>query len=285
MNLIEIDLSKCTKCGACADVCPSTVFDMNEGGSQPARPELCIDCGHCIAICPVDAINHERLPVGEFGIAVSPSVTTEQVDMLNRVRRSIRRYRPDPLTDEQVATLLEAVRYVPTGENAQELCYLVIRDPETLQAIRERMHRTFRKFHKLFKIGLMRAILRMAMGKHETLLLLGELNQMMIKYPKGEDPYLRHAPALIVIMCKAKPTMRNLDAGIAGHQLSLVAQTMGLGTCWIGFHTVMAQSLSSMRKASKIPKGYSVLGSIVVGKPKWKYRKWCIRKPLDIQYA
>jgi len=47
---------KCTKCGACVEVCPSEA--ISEGAERyQIDPETCIDCGACEAECPVEAIS------------------------------------------------------------------------------------------------------------------------------------------------------------------------------------------------------------------------------------
>ncbi len=47
---------KCTKCGACKEVCP--VEAISEGETKyEIDPDLCIDCGACASECPVEAIS------------------------------------------------------------------------------------------------------------------------------------------------------------------------------------------------------------------------------------
>ncbi|MBW1774500.1 MAG: nitroreductase family protein, partial [Deltaproteobacteria bacterium] len=45
-------------------------------------------------------------------------------------RKSIRRYKPDPIPDEMIDKILEAARWAPTGENYQPWRFIVIRDQE-----------------------------------------------------------------------------------------------------------------------------------------------------------
>ena len=45
-------------------------------------------------------------------------------------RKSIRRYKPDPVPDEMIDKILEAARWAPTGENYQTWRFIVIRDQE-----------------------------------------------------------------------------------------------------------------------------------------------------------
>ena len=45
-------------------------------------------------------------------------------------RRSIRKYRPDPIPDEDLRLILEAARRAPTGANRQKWRMVVVSDPE-----------------------------------------------------------------------------------------------------------------------------------------------------------
>lgn len=50
-------------------------------------------------------------------------------------RRSIRRFKPDPLPDELVEKIIEAARWAPSGANSQPWEFLVIKKPETREKI------------------------------------------------------------------------------------------------------------------------------------------------------
>ena len=44
-------------------------------------------------------------------------------------RRSIRKYRPVPISDEAIHTVLEAARWAPSWRNSQCWRFIVVRDP------------------------------------------------------------------------------------------------------------------------------------------------------------
>jgi len=50
-------------------------------------------------------------------------------------RKSIRRYKPDPIPEEMLDKILESARWAPTGENYQPWRFIVVRDPETKRKI------------------------------------------------------------------------------------------------------------------------------------------------------
>ena len=45
-------------------------------------------------------------------------------------RRSIRKYKPDPVSDEAIETVLDAARWAPSWANTQCWRFVVVRDPE-----------------------------------------------------------------------------------------------------------------------------------------------------------
>jgi len=52
--VVKIDSSKCTGCGACAEVCP--VDSITVGDKATVDEDTCIDCGTCVDECPTEAI-------------------------------------------------------------------------------------------------------------------------------------------------------------------------------------------------------------------------------------
>lgn len=51
-------------------------------------------------------------------------------------RRSIRKYRPDPITDDQIRALLTAAMMAPSARNGQPWHFVVCRDRAVLDALR-----------------------------------------------------------------------------------------------------------------------------------------------------
>ncbi len=56
---------------------------------------------------------------------------------LMQTRRSIRRFRPDPVDDETIKLLIDTVRHAPSAGNAQPWDFIVVRDKEMKEKIRE----------------------------------------------------------------------------------------------------------------------------------------------------
>jgi nitroreductase len=64
-----------------------------------------------------------------------------------RARRSIRRYRADPVSEEKIERVLEAGRLAPSGANRQPWLFAVVRNPEIQAEIRRHAEEADRRWH------------------------------------------------------------------------------------------------------------------------------------------
>ncbi len=87
-------------------------------------------------------------------------------------------------------------------------------------------------------------------------------------------PWLKEVPVFIVLCAKSDFTVHKfasfiskvdycqIDIGIAGEHFVLAAQSLGLGSCWIGWFKEKA-----VKRILKIPAGIKVLSLISLGYP------------------
>lgn len=55
---IMVDYDLCNGNGACAEICPTSVYEIREGKSVPVEIDDCIECCACVENCPTKAIAH-----------------------------------------------------------------------------------------------------------------------------------------------------------------------------------------------------------------------------------
>jgi nitroreductase len=71
--------------------------------------------------------------------SVQEWISQEEVKMdvleVIRIRRSIRKYRPEPIPDEKLETILEAARLAPSADNRQPWRFVVVQDTERKKAL------------------------------------------------------------------------------------------------------------------------------------------------------
>lgn len=183
-------------------------------------------------------------------------------------RRSIRRYRPDPLPDEVIDHLLTAAVWAPSAHNRQPWRFAVIRR----RATKERLAR--------------------AMGaKLRADLLADGVPADAIERDVGRSyERLTSAPLLILVCLTMAEMDRYADAArqqnewlmavqsvaMAGQNLLLAAHADGLGACWLCAPLFAADAV---RDILDLPADWQPQGLISVGYPAETRTK--SRQPLE----
>ena len=148
-----------------------------------------------------------------------------ELDDVIRQRRSIRKYRPDPVSDAQVAQLLEAARLAASGSNTQPWRFMAIRSPE----VKEQIKKTTRyRFALAAPVVLACCADMSALDKRPS-----RIRELMdAGVFDGVDVSGDYAPP----PKNSEQVMGYLgmNVGIAITQMMLKAVDLGLGTCWIG---------------------------------------------------
>lgn len=156
-------------------------------------------------------------------------------------RRSVRDYTDEPVSREEILSLIEAAAASPSAMNLQPWSFVVVEGKERLE-----------RMSGLAK----RALLAMpsADAAHRT----------MLQDPSYNIFY--GAPCLIIVCARPPSRQAAEDCCLAAHGLMLAAHGRGWGTCWIG----------TARPWLELPQTRSLLGllpdqvpvaPIIVGEP------------------
>jgi len=54
---VQVDIEKCTACGACVDVCPTDAITVED--HAVVNEDECTECGACVPECPTEALSLE----------------------------------------------------------------------------------------------------------------------------------------------------------------------------------------------------------------------------------
>jgi len=153
---------------------------------------------------------------------MSESVTQYKVLAAIKNRRSIRKYKNRKVEEEKLKQILESARLAPSAKNMQDWRFVVVRDKELRQA------------------------LAAAAG-----------NQTFV----GEAP-------VVIVCCTVMPEYilscgqpaGVINGAIALDHMTLAAQALGLGTCWIG-----AFDPVKVRKICNIPESVGIVELLTLG--------------------
>ena len=270
MSIIGIDQEKCSKCKLCLLECRRSPFYVMENGDIGFNEKMlpCIMCGHCIAICPENAILTKDMEDIHTYLGIESPETLIEYDklfQLLRAKRSTRRYKNEKVPKELIIKVFEAMRYAPSAANNRLWRYLIISDQEKLSELSTEVIKT-------------------------NYLYMGfDSGEKALEYYKSikRDPIFFGAPHLIVLYYETVQknitllAFRGNDAGIALTYGMLAAESLGLGTCWMGGFQGSIAGNQGILDILGI-KGH-VLGAFILGFPAVKYLRTTPRSPLKIK--
>jgi nitroreductase len=148
-----------------------------------------------------------------------------QFDQVIQTRRSIRNFKPDPVSDKAITEILEAARLAASGSNIQPWRFVVIRSQE----IKEKLKATTRWRFALKAPVIIACCTDLSSldGRQDRLVELTQAGVFDNVEMDGEySPPEKNREQLLSYL--------NMNVGIAITQMMLKAVDLGLGTCWIG---------------------------------------------------
>lgn len=286
--LVVVDEARCTACGACGRVCPPRLFDLSRSGPPRLDAEadrLCLRCGHCVATCPADALRHADLDPADFPPAPEPPDFQSALGWL-RARRSVRAYAGRPVAEEDVASLLQAARYAPTGHNARHVGCVAVLDAEGVAALRGALVSFYRRALAVAGNPLGRLLLALVFGpgrSRELAEALPGARRVAARLAAGEDPLFHGAPALLLFHAPAGRETAETDCALASGQVTLLAPSLGLGTCHIGYASAALKRFGRLGRRFGVPPGRRVFAVLTLGHPALPCRRLVPRPPLEAQ--
>ncbi len=166
-----------------------------------------------------------------------------------RKRRAVRHYRPDPVSREDVMTVLHAANYAPSALNRQQWEYLVVTGKKILE-LGESYRSTLDAYLANWDASPMRGFI-------------------------SRDAFIRYAetyggaPVVIVVLTPvdvlANFQKANLESASAAMQnLILAATSLGLGTCWM---TGPLRDEKTLRRILPIPDDREIVAVTPLGYP------------------
>jgi len=198
------------------------------------------------------------------------------VEQVMLQRRSIRRYKKAQVPAHLIRRLLEVARFAPSQGNCQPWKFIVVRDPDMLREMEDYCVGQCRKLSNGFDYAtLPRGSLKYRIARIKAKL-LGRLQPNLLHpvpvsaataIAQGRFAVFHRAPTLILIlMDKRGIGVPPVDIGICGTNIVLAAQSLGLGTCWIGFSKFLNESRVWCERLG-VEQPYEVAEAITVGYP------------------
>ena len=168
-----------------------------------------------------------------------------------KTRRSIRKFKDEQISDEDLKTILETGTYAPTARGGQSPLIVVIQNPDTIKELSE-WNRSF----------------------------------FPVEVPEGMDPFYGAKTLLIVLADGTAPTFVE-DGSSVLCELVNAAHAVGVGSCWV--HRARDEFASEkgkeLLKEWGISEKYEGVGHVVLGYPDIEAPEPAPRKEDYIRYV
>jgi len=272
---ITIDAAKCTNCGLCVKVCFLN-YEAGADGKVRPRGELlcCAACGHCLAVCPTGAITHPKVPRSECApLDEADRPSYEQYLGFLKMRRSRREFKDQAVPREVIDKLLAAGAQAPNGLNRRNVHYTVISDRAVLKELSARVTAGTKKLCAMLRSPVGRVFFRLLKPKvyHELEFFVPFLEQLAAGEFRDRDLVCYDAPCAILVHTPGADLCGSEDAVYAAANIQYAAETLGLGTCVIGFITSPVNEDQVLQRLVRLPAGHRIQTSLVVGYPQFRY--------------
>ena len=143
-------------------------------------------------------------------------------------RRTIRRFKQEPISKDLLETLINYARVAPTGNNMQSIEYILIRDPKV----------------------------------RETLFPMVKWAASLPRNERTPEEGRRPTGYIIVLVNTKVKKNADFDVGAAVENILLGAANHGLGACWMG-----SIDRNKIRELFSIPDYYEIKHVISLGSP------------------
>ncbi len=166
-------------------------------------------------------------------------------------RRSVRAYRPEQISEDELQAILEAGRAAPSGGNSRTTHLLVIQNAEVLQKLRALVEAEFAQ---------------MEADEHTY----QSIRNSIAASKKGGYEFFFRAPTLVVVSNRIGYGNAMADSACVLENMMLAATALGIGSCWINqLHWLDAHApIRSFLQELGMEENETVCGGLSLGYPK-----------------
>ncbi|MDR4503863.1 MAG: nitroreductase family protein [Candidatus Scalindua sp.] len=174
-------------------------------------------------------------------------------------RRSIRRFKPDPVPDETIRELIESARLAPSGTNTQPWRFVIVKDDETKKELQEAAHnqRYIRRAPVVIVCCADLSAFKEFSARVDELI---ESGALPVRTREKFIPYLEKGMRTVKKEDLVAAAATNVS--IAVEHIVLRAVELGLGTCWVRWYDD-----NRVKKILEIPETVEVMALLPLGVP------------------
>ncbi len=300
-GVMALDRDTCTQCGLCIKNCPFKCWEMGDDEYPKLKDEYdCFSCSNCMVACPVDAVSivetykvtdgyWQTAPQPlEYKMPLDPRDADGNPDEYNAIeravleRRSVRNFKDKPVPEPLIRRVLEAGRAAPSAGNCQPWKFIVITDRDTIRKMDEVTTATMSPMYHMYKddeqVKNLKPMAEAGTSGLDRRIASGGMGSVA----GGLLPPSLGAPCVIV-MLGDKRSIGSLDMniGICGQNMNIVANTLGIKATWVGF---LIPGFSAIAAKFDIGENWQPLTTLVLGYPAFRQEGMVAREYRPVQW-
>lgn len=177
-----------------------------------------------------------------------------------RNRRSTRAFLEQQISEEELQAILEAGIYAPSATNQQSWHFTVVQNKDLL----DRLNSRFKELAKKSDNNYVRRV--------------GENEKFHVFY---------NSPTVILVSGNEKNNYAAVDCAAAVENMLIAAESLNIGTCWIGFiaYLLNSEEGKDFVKELGIPEGYKQIHAVAIGHKRINVTKAPARKENSVNYV
>jgi len=159
-------------------------------------------------------------------------------------RRVTRKYKSEQIKDTELENIIEAGLYAPSANNRQSWNFTVIQNPELIKEMNDASLEVAKEVAKRFPDGPLKKL-----------------------SANGAFNVFYEAPTVILVSGQDDAIAPLADCSAAMQNMSLAAESIGVGSCWNGLIQVLFKSEAGGQYKEKlnIPEGNTVHFALLLG--------------------
>jgi len=174
-----------------------------------------------------------------------------------KTRRSVRAYQVKPIPKEVIEEIIDAGRFAPSAFNWQPWRFVIVTNKNLISRISKKIRKKLKRLSIFFPLG------KLFIKELRTKRAIDFIDKLK---HTDEDIIYYNAPLLILVFADKKNRFTTIDCSLAAQNMMLAAQSLGIGSCYIGFSKLIENDRKIFSEL-KIPKNFRIICSLIFGYP------------------
>ena len=286
-----INQETCKLCKLCIEVCPCNILELNNKEEVyfiPERVDICLKCGQCMAICITKAIQVNNISYDKqlFDLPENKVSYNEFNDFL-ATRRSVRAFKDKAVPNEIIQQIIDSIAFAPYGSAPNKVNISIINNRKIIESALPLISEFLDNIVKWVDNPFMRFMIKYKKGTEtfntikNHLYPIAKLGNYKLEFG---DRITRNAPAILIFHADKGAEEHTNNSLIYATYAMLAAHSLGLGATMIGLVPAGINKIKEVKEIFQIPEGNEAIISLIIGYPKFKYKRAIKRNKENITW-